>query len=275
MIFLPTLLKAIGGGLGIAGMLQGASSQEAVADLNYQIDTSNAATTRQNSLTGLRLQSASDRMQFDTAKANFALAQLDAEAGQRNAERLRQFAESSTKAGREAIRRQIRSFEEFQGTQRTAVAASGVEMSGSALEVMAESEARFRTTIQDMHDEANFNRDSTLDEAALQEFGARNAMIGAQSDLGFAKRGFKLSKVGRRIGRGAVRSQYRSNLLSAEMERLSGQDSATGQRFSALGSGFSGAGGYMADQYQINQNGIGKNIPSASAKPVKTGIFKY
>jgi hypothetical protein len=256
MIFLPTLLKAIGGGLGIAGMLQGANSEEFATDLNYRIDRANAGTTRQNALTGLRLQSAGDAIQFDAAKANFQLAKLDAEAGQRNADRLRLFAESSTKQGREAIRRQFRSFDEFQGSQRTAVAASGVQMSGSALEVMAESEARFRTTIQDMQDEANYARSATLDEAAMSEFGARNAMIGAQSDLGFARRGRVLSRTANRIGRGAVRSQYRSNLLSAEMARLSGQDSVAGQRASAVGSVLSGAGGYAADMYQRNQLGM-------------------
>lgn len=256
MIFLPTLLKAIGGGLGIAGMLQGANSEEFATDLHYRIGRQNAGTTRQNALTGLRLKAAGDRMQLDVAETNFQLQKLDAEAATRNADRLRLFAESGTKAGREAVRRQMRSFDEFQGSQRTAVAASGVQMSGSALEVMAESEARFRTKIQDMQDQANFARSATLDEAAMSEFGARNAMIGAQSDLGFARRGRMLSETANRIARGAVQSQYRSNLLSAEMARLSGQDSVAGQRSSALGSVLSGVGGFAADQYKRKQFGM-------------------
>lgn len=256
MIFLPTLLKAIGGGLGVAGMLQGANSQEFTSGLNYRIDLANAGAERDNARAGLRLQAAGDRITFDSARANFQLAQLDAEAGMRNAERLRLFAESTTKQGREAIRRQVRSFEEFQGTQRTAVAASGVEMSGSALEVMAESEARFRTQVEDMADEIGFARKATLDEAALQEFGARNTMIGARAELGFAQRGRRLSRIGRRIGRGAIRSQYQSNLLSAEMSLLSGADQAAGMRAQAFGSALSGVGGFLTDRYNINQLGM-------------------
>lgn len=256
MLILPTLLKAVGSGIGLLGQLGSANSAESMADLNYQLGAFNARQQRDATLTGLKLERAGIRSQLSAARSNMRLALLDAEAREKNAERLRLFAEARTKQGREAIRRQRRSFQEFEGRQRAAVAASGVTMSGSPLEVMAESAAQMKLALSDMADEIGFERSNTLAQAAMESFGARQERSAARLGFGYAKRGTALALAGNRIAGNQARTSFRSNMLGAEFARLSGYDQAAGQRLSAVGSLFTGAAGYLSDRDRINYLGM-------------------
>lgn len=256
MLILPTLLQAAGAGLGILGQLGGASSTERAARLNYDIAGSNARNQRAATLTGLRLRNIGTGIELGASRTNLRLALADSEARTRNAQRLRTFAEARTKSSREAIRRQMRSFEEFQSGQTAAVGASGVTMSGSAMEVLLESAAQFRTKIQDMQDEAVFERANTLNDATFEEFGARQDAIGAQASFNYAKRGAKLSRAATRIGRISAQTAFQSALMERELDRLQGEDAAQGQRMGAVGSLLSSAGGFFSQNYKAKQLGM-------------------
>ena len=273
MLILPTLLQAAGTGLGILGQLGSANSYEQTANLNYQIAGANARNQRDATLTKLRLNNIGTQIELGASRTNLRLALADSEARNRNAQRLRTFAEARTKSSREAIRRQMRSFEEFQSGQTAAVGASGVTMSGSAMEVLLESAAQFRTKIQDMQDEAIFERTNTLNDATFEEFGARQDAIGARASFNYAKRGANLSRTATRIGRLSAQTAFQSALMEAELDRMQGNDAAQGQRMGAVRSLLTGAGNGISNFYTANQLGMG-NTPSATARPVGTSIFR-
>jgi hypothetical protein len=256
MILLPTLLQAAGAGLGILGQLSSANRFEQVGALNQQIATGNARTQRDTTLTGIRLNNIGQRIELDASKTNLRLALADSEARNRNAQRLRLFAEAKTKQSREAIRRQMASFDEFQSGQTAAVANSGTVMSGSAMEVLLASAEQFRTQIADMNDEASFERSNTLDSARMEEYGAQRDATGTRAQFGFAQAGARLGRAASRIGRINAQTAFQSAVLQAEVDRMSANDAAGGQRMGAVGSLLSGVGNTIQRRYQINQTGM-------------------
>lgn len=274
MLFIPTLLSAIGTGMNILGGMDRADAYEQTAAANYEINKFNATQQRLNTLAEVRLQGMGNKLNLSAARANLSLALADAMARDRNANRLRIFAEARTAQGREAVRRQIRTFEEFQGRQQAAVAASGVTMSGSPLEVMAESEAQFKLAVQDLNDETLFARKEALDAATLEQFGANQDRLGARIDMSMTRRGSALTRVAGQLARSQAKTAFQSAMMSAEIARLSGQDAAQGQRLGAVSTLLSGVGGFMLRQDQSNYLGMG--TPSASASPVRTStsIFR-
>lgn len=273
MLILPTLLKAAGTGLGILGQLGSSDRLEEMAGLNYQIDTFNAGAQRSASLTQLRLDRIGIGIQQNATRTNLRLSLAETNAQRRNAERIRRFAEAKTATSREAIRRKMRAFDEFQGSQRAAIGASGVEMSGSALEVMAESAAQFRLAIQDEHDQANFERNAAREQAGMMDIEANRNRAAARAEAGFARRGARLAGAAIQLGRIGAQTAFQSALMQAELRRQATLDQAEGQSMGALGTALSGIGGFLTDRYTINQLGMG-NTPSASARPVGSSIFK-
>ena len=276
MLFLPTLLQAAGTGLGLLGQLGSANRFDQVGEMNQQIATSNAQLQKDATLTNIKLDRIGQGIEFSAAKTNLRLALADSEARQRNADRLRLFAEAKTKQSRVAIMRQMKTFEEFQSGQSAAVANSGVVMGGSAMEVLLASAEQFRTQIADMHDEANFERNNTIDSAAIEEIGANRDAIGARANFGYAKRGMKLGRASSRIGRINAQTAFQSAVRQATVDRLSSQDAAQGQRMGAVGNLLSSTGNLVTNFYNQNQLGMGSKIPSASVRPSgpNISIFK-
>jgi hypothetical protein len=126
MLFLPLLglgIKAIGG-------FAKANRAEATATLNNAINVTNATIRRENTLSGIRINTLRSRLDLNTAQTNFRLAQADAEAESRRADRLRMFAERQTEQGRKSIRRMRRRFDRLEGEQMASIASSGVTASG-------------------------------------------------------------------------------------------------------------------------------------------------
>lgn len=253
MLILPTLIKAVGTGIGFLGSMGSADRYEAAAELNYGADRANASASLRASLAGLRLDRIGLGIERGAASTNLRLAMGEVDSQRRNAQRLRRFAETRTESSRKAIRRQIRVFDEFQGAQRAAIGASGVTESGSALEVMAETAAQFRLQIADMHDEANFERNQTREEAGIMEIEAGRSATRARAEHGVARRGFALSATANKLGRLSALTAYQAAIQQAEIRRLSGQDAAQGTRVSAFGSLLSGVGGYLSDRYTANE----------------------
>jgi predicted ATP-dependent protease len=261
MAILPTILSAIGSGLGIMGMSSSANASESIANLNYQIARYNAEGQRRAGTSALNLERIGIRSQMSEARTNLRLSLADAAMRERNAQRLRLFAEAKTKSGQEAMRRQLGQFDEFRSRQKAAVAASGVTISGSPLEVMAETAAQMKLSIQDMADETAFQRDEILNQATIEALGAFRDRTAARATFGYAKRGTSLALLGNRIGRQTLQSQYRSGLMGAELARLQGYDQAAGTRMSAFGSAFSATGNLLTGLYQDRQLGAGMFRP--------------
>lgn len=256
MILLPTLLKGAATGLGILGQLSSANRFEEMGAINQEVAIGNAQSARDATLTGLRLNNLGQRIELDASKTNLRLALADSEARNRNAQRLRQFAEAKTKQSREAIRRQMKTFDEFQSSQTAAIGASGTVMSGSAMEVLLASAEQFRTQIADMADEANFERANTLDSAAMEQYGAQRDATAARASFGYSQRGARLGRAASQIGRINAKTAFQSAVLAAQADRLSAGDAAQGQRMGAVGTLLSGAGGFIQRRDQINQLGM-------------------
>jgi hypothetical protein len=127
MIF-PSLIKGAGIGLSALGLFSGSRQRDEMGAVNQQISIGNAQQNRASTLMGLRLGDIGRSIELDASRTNLRLALADSEARNQNAKRLRQFAEAKTKQSREAIRRQMKTFDEFQSSQSAAVGASGTVM---------------------------------------------------------------------------------------------------------------------------------------------------
>jgi hypothetical protein len=272
MIF-PSLIKGAGIGLSALGLFSGSRQRDEMGAVNQQISIGNAQQNRASTLMGLRLGDIGRSIELDASRTNLRLALADSEARNQNAKRLRQFAEAKTKQSREAIRRQMKTFDEFQSSQSAAVGASGTVMGGSAMEVLLASADQFRTSIADMADEANFERSNTLDSARMEEIGAQRDAAGARASFGYAQRGASLGRAASRIGRLNAQTAFQSAVLSAQADRLSAGDAAQGQRMGALSSLLTGAGSMLGDSYTENRLGMG-NIPSVTVRSSNSSIFR-
>jgi len=272
MMIIPTLISAIGSGLGALGQLGSASSYARMAEINYGIDTSNATLARSSSMDQLRLGRIGIGMERGASRTNLTLALADADASARNADRLRQFAETKSAAGRKAIQRNLTVFDEFRSKQIAATSASGVVLSGSPLAVMAESASQFALQLQDQQDEANYQRQDIFARASMAESAGILGAAKARADYGMSQRGAALSMAANRLGRIGAQTAYQSAIQQAEMRRFSGMDAAQGASMSALGSIMSGIGG--AIQQTSISNYLGMDIPQSYAKPAGSGIFR-
>ena len=274
MYTIPTILSMIGGGIDLFGDLFGASQYRQTAETNYQVAVSNAQNAKASATTGIRVGRIQGRIAADAARTNISLSLADAEARERNAERLRAFADTRTAQGREGIRRAQRNFDRLKGQQMSAIAASGVIASGSPLEVMAESARESATALADLWDETSFERAELQDRAAMETFGAAQTRIGAMADRSMLERTRRIDRATTRLAKMSAQSEYRSALFGASIERASGYDAARATTMAGIGQAFAGAGN-LYSTFKSNQFlGIGGNAPYASARPVGQSIFK-
>lgn len=242
MFIVPTILSAIGGGLGILGNFEAADQMRQTADLNYQVALGNAQTNRDASLTAIRIGNIRNRIEADAARTNIRLSLADAEARERNAQRLQAFAEVRTTQGRETIRRARRNFEELRGRQMSAIASSGVTASGSPLEVMAESARQAATSLADLWDETTMERADLQDRAAMERFGGAQTRIGAMAERSMISRTRNLNRTASRLATMQAHSEFRSALFGATADRASAYDAARASSMSGVGRIFAGAG---------------------------------
>ena len=256
MFFLPSLLGAIGTGLQVGGGLFGASSRRKTAETNFQINQLNAGIDRENNLAGIAIEEARTEISFLQAQTNAKLALLDAEARDRNADRIRLFAEARTKSGRQALRRQRMEFDRFESSQLAAVAASGVETGGSPMEVMAESAGQMQLAMQDLANSVNQERTRSIDEAILEQFGAAQERTAANAGLRDANIGKQLQLSSLDIARDQADSRYASSLFGAQAQRASQFDTARAQTIGAASSLFAGIGGWRNQNERRNFRAI-------------------
>jgi hypothetical protein len=121
---------------------------------------------------------------------------------------------------------------------------------------MIESASQFRLAIQDANDEANFERNNTLADAAMIDAEAGRGTARAQAEYGLAQRGNRLSRAANQLGKLSAQTAFQAARQQAEMRRMAGADAAQGQRLGALGSALGGIGGFLSDRYTSNQLGM-------------------
>jgi hypothetical protein len=246
----------IGGGLSLFGGLGAAAAARANAQRNYMLNMGNAETQRGNTLAALDLESMRADIELGNARTNLEFATLDAAARTRNAERLRQFGEVRTSQFREQMQRQMRSFDQMQGSQRAAVGASGVTESGSPLEVMAESAAQMQLALRDAHNAASMERSETLTRAGLEDYGAAREIAGARAGMLSAERGYSLRMGSQALGRMSAESAYRAAKFGAGVNQQAGLDQSRGMLFSSIGGAFSGFADFSAKRNEATNLGF-------------------
>lgn len=235
MFFTPTVLGGIGAGLNLLGGLFGASQRKATANLNFAISSGNALMERENTLAALDLGRVRNQIAFDNAGVNLQLALADSEARERNSDALREFAEARTTQSREAIRRKMRSFDEFASSQRRAAATAGVSDSGSVLDVMIDSAFQMTLTLQDAWNEATSERRELLRREGIERWGAGQSRIAAEAEFGSARMVFDLGEAAALLGEMSADSNYRSSMFAAKAGLLTGQSAARGQALASFG----------------------------------------
>lgn len=249
MFLIPTLLSA-------AGSLFGAAQRRRTAALNYDLQTQNAAAQYASTQASLKLQSTANQAALDRALFNADLMEKDAEIRAENAERLRAYAKARTESGREAMRRQRRSFDRFQSTQKATFAASGVANSGSVFDVLADTAGEIQIALQDQADRIQFERDENLNRASNEGMAAERQRLGAQYSRLDAQSAFNLNQAATSIGRINSISQYNSNLFGAEINRQQQNQVAFGQGMQAVGTIFAGVRQAMNRQHYGDHIGI-------------------
>jgi hypothetical protein len=207
--------------------------QEQAAENNYLIGQNNALTQKQNTELAIGHQRLANEQGYDDAKFNFQMAELNAKARSRNADRLRLFADAKTKEGRLAMRRQKRVFEAFNSKQKAAVGASGIEFSGSALDVLAESTGQMQMALQDMASQANYQRDDNLNRANDEAFGAASDSARARAGMASAQRTYDLNEGASQLGILSASSNYNASIFQASVNLSSGLGAANATRTKA------------------------------------------
>jgi hypothetical protein len=223
----------IGAGAKFFAAKSAAKSRERIAQINYNIDMSNARIGYGNQKTQLRLNTLAGRIELDAQRTNMRLSLAGVEAQKQYAERLRMFARAKTKQGRLAISRQLKSFDEMQSDQGAAVAGSGVTMGGSALDIMIESAEQMKLKIQDMHDQDNFERQAAMDDAAMRDIGADRDAAVSRARFGYAQHRERIGRRANRLGRATARTAFHAARMEAEMARLGQQSQAQAQKSEA------------------------------------------
>ena len=223
------IVSSVGAGVAAYGQYQTGRTQDAIAQFNSKAQERNA---RMN----LMAMQASATAQKNQAKANFALAQQQAQAHYNNARSIENHALGQDRINREILRRRREQFGEAQGTQRAAIAASGVvESSGTPLDLVAE----MAGTIQRDQEEQAYNfeleRRTMFREAQMENLGGDLAMAGATLDRSSSLREASLTAA-------SARMQYLSGRREAEITRLTGRASRQAGTIGAAATLFSGLG---------------------------------
>lgn len=223
------IVSSVGAGVAAYGQYQTGRTQDAIAQFNSKAQERNA---RMN----LMAMQASATAQKNQAKANFALAQQQAQAHYNNARSIENHALGQDRINRDILRRRREQFGEAQGTQRAAIAASGVvESSGTPLDLVAE----MAGTIQRDQEEQAYNfeleRRTMFREAQMENLGGDLAMAGATLDRSSSLREASLTAA-------SARMQYLSGRREAEITRLTGRASRQAGTIGAAATIFSGLG---------------------------------
>lgn len=217
----------VGTGVAYYGAQEASRSQDAIAASNAAFATQQA---RQNGELA--------RME---AAMNQTLAQIDANAQRKNAEALRQQAESGSQVANENIRRTRREFDQLLSAQRASLAASGViDTTGSPLKLLMQTAEDEQATAEQMRYEDEISRRQLFTEADMTERGASITQLqGAQ----YRFRGEQQA------------AAYRNQATQAKLDRYSANASSRAMRTAATGNLLAGVSNAASDAYTGYRNG--------------------
>lgn len=243
----------IGLGIQAGGQLIGARNRRHTAGINYAIDSANAEIEREDTLAGIAIDGIRNRLRASSAATQWELAQGDGGARQRNADRLQRFAETRTKEGRATIRRSLREFDAFRGSQVSVTAASGVSFEGSVLDVLAESAGQMQRTIQDLTAEISMEYDDDINASSLERYTAVSQMVGARAEYDSAMSEARIGEMSMTLARINADRTFIARKFGATANRNAQRDQARGQALGAVGTLFAGGAGIARNRYEYNQ----------------------
>lgn len=243
MILGPTL---IGSGIQLAGGIARGVSSMWTGRNNFGISAGNAGRELGMTLGSLDLSGVENDMRLETARLNAIMTESEVAFEKQNAERMREFAMARTATARERMRRTRREFDRFRGAQRAQTAKNGVMLeSGSALDVLIDSDEEMKVALSDMADESRMEYDSIMDQAYGVEFGADQKELGSRLGLLQSEFGHRMGQISIAMGRISAQSQYSASMTQAQYGRMDSFARGVGGILGA-------AGGAIADygQYQ-------------------------
>lgn len=274
------MLSAIGAGVRVAGGISGAVNGRHTARMNHIIDMGNARVERENTLASIAISEIQDRLMLSSATTAFELATRDNEMRTRNADRLRAFAETRTKEGRQGIRRTLRDFEEFTGRARAGVGASGVSFEGSVLDVLTNSAGEMQKTIQDLTNEISAERDNSINSALIEEWSSVSSLISSRTEYDGALSAGRVGEMSRTLAVINADLTFASRKFGATVARNEASVQARGQMIGAAGAVFAGGANFARQRYEYNQfkpqsSPYSQSSPYASGSPVTSRPIRF
>ncbi len=206
--------SAVGTGIAVSNANNAAAAQERIGNLNAMIGVQNAR---------MKAEAAGAQAAFQTA-----LNAKQFEAGQKNAENLRKQANATAAQTRENTRRSREEVLRFQATQSTRYAKAGVTMSGTPLDVIADTAAKGKLMIAETAQQGEIARRSLLNEA-------QNAAAGASMSLAIGGAQTAMDEAAARAGANA-------DIMRAHLGQMEAMSGAAGMRGQATASLISGIG---------------------------------
>ncbi len=235
-LIVSAVVGVVGAGISAYGQYQSGKQQQAIANFNAQQQE------KQAEIQALTMQTQA-ALQKQQAEANFRLRTAEASARVNNARGIELQALGQDRINRQNLIKRREEFERLQGSQRAAIAASGLaESSGTPLDLLAETAARIQQDQEEQHYAGELTRRTLFSEAATERLGGKLALAGATLD-----RNSSVAEAALRSAAG--KAEYLAGMRAAEITRLTGSaaaKAATYQAGATLLSGVSGAVGSFA-----------------------------
>lgn len=229
LLIASLVATAIGAGVSAYGQFQQGQTQQNIANFNAAQQEKQAKAQ----MLGMQTQAA---LRQQEAEANFKLRSAEAAAHVSNAEGIESQALMQDRVNRVNLRKRAEEFARMQGTQRAAIAASGVtESSGTPLDLLAETAGKIQQDQEESHYANEVQRHTLFSEAAAERLGGKLALAGAtlDRDSGVAAAGLQNAAAG---------SQYAAGVRGAEISRLTGSAAKSASIYQAGGTLFGAAG---------------------------------
>lgn len=224
----------VGAGAAVTGGIMQYKAGQAQARSASAMAAYNAHQQELNAKMQLMSMQAQASAQKRMAEAQFRIRQAEANARFANAKSIENTVEGQSRNTRESIRRKASEYERFQGTQRAAIAKSGlVESTGTPLDILAETASTIQLEREDSLYSDELNRRSLFREAELERLGGKLALAGATLD-----RSSEIAGAGLRSAQG--QAEYRSGIRQANITRLTGAAQAQAYQGQSMGNLFSG-----------------------------------
>ena len=227
MAAVAIIAGAVGTGISVSASNNAAAAQERIGNLNAMIGVQNAQMKAEAAGAQAAFQNALNAKQF--------------EAGQKNAENLRKSASATAAQTRENTRRSREEVLRFQASQSTKYAKAGVTMSGTPLDVIADTAAKGKLMIAETAQQGEIARRSLLNEA-------QNAATGASMSLAVGNAQTSMDEAAARAGANA-------DIMRAHLGQMEAMSGAAGMRSQGTASLISGIGSAAGKTYGYNNDG--------------------